>query len=282
MRSSRAILLVLFLLTGVFTLGTALQTRMLHWSGRSASDSVLKILLGDSRRIFANHFFVQADVSFHSGFYPSIFDQARAAEEKDSDVSHPGENEKEQLETSFLGKPTDWIDSFGRHFRPTIHTHLKGANVREMLPWLRISADLDPHRIETYIVTAYWLGRRMGKVDEAEQFLWEGLRANPNDPQLLNELGRLYYEERKDSTRARNVWLVALRQWQIKEKPTAKPNYLVLERILSGLTSVDVQQGRVQEALQYLDQLKQISPEPAQVQERIDELKAGIHKSLKW
>ena len=32
--------------------------------------------MGDSRQLFANHFFTKADVYFHSGYYPSVFDQA--------------------------------------------------------------------------------------------------------------------------------------------------------------------------------------------------------------
>ena len=32
--------------------------------------------MGDSQQLFANHFFTKADVYFHSGYYPSVFDQA--------------------------------------------------------------------------------------------------------------------------------------------------------------------------------------------------------------
>ena len=34
--------------------------------------------MGDSRRLFANQFFVEADVYFHSGYYPTIFDTPEA------------------------------------------------------------------------------------------------------------------------------------------------------------------------------------------------------------
>ena len=57
----------------------------------------------------------------------------------------------------------------------TEHTHLEGGNEREILPWLRLSAELDPQRVETYTVAAYWL-RAVGKMVEAEHFLREGLR----------------------------------------------------------------------------------------------------------
>ncbi len=38
----------------------------------------LNVLMGDSRRMFANHFFVKADAYFHSGFYPTVFDNREA------------------------------------------------------------------------------------------------------------------------------------------------------------------------------------------------------------
>ena len=71
-------LILLLLLAACFSLATVLQGRASGWSKRGQSDNMLNVLLGDGRRLFANHFFVQADVSFHSGYYPSIFDQARA------------------------------------------------------------------------------------------------------------------------------------------------------------------------------------------------------------
>ena len=77
-------LILLVLLAACFSLATALQERVSSWSKRGDSDNVLNVLFGDGRRLFANQFFVQADVSFHSGYYPSIFDQARAPK----DTSH--------------------------------------------------------------------------------------------------------------------------------------------------------------------------------------------------
>ena len=67
-----------------FSLATLLQVRAPAGAERGQSDNVLNVLLGDGRHLFANQFFVQADVSFHSGYYPSIFDQAHAPK----DTSH--------------------------------------------------------------------------------------------------------------------------------------------------------------------------------------------------
>ena len=275
MRATTTLLITLLLLAGVFSLATVLQPQALKWTGRTQEQSILKIVMGDSRRMFANHFFIQADVSFHSGYYPSIFDQARQAEERDSDVAHPKEDEGKQLDAGFLGPPTDWVDRFGRRFRPVIHTHLHGQKIGELLPWLRISADLDPHRIETYLVCAYWL-ERIGKTDQAVLFVREGLRANPGNPDLLYELGLLYFEGDKDFSMARNLYLAALRRWDAVEGHKQKPDQNLREEILGGLVRVAEQSEQLNQAVGYLEQMKAISPDPDAIQKLIDEIKKKL------
>ena len=51
-------------------------------------DNHEQVLLGDGRKLFANHFFVKADVSFHSGYYPSIFDQAQPSKDTRHMMEH--------------------------------------------------------------------------------------------------------------------------------------------------------------------------------------------------
>ncbi len=277
-RTFRHTLILLLLLAGVFSIATLLQARAGRWTNRSQSDSILKVLLGDSRRLFANHFFVKADISYHSGCYPSIFDQARQAEEQENAVAHGGDHGESEHEEKggFLGEPTDWIDRFGRHFKITQHTHLEGGNISEILPWLRISADLDPQRIETYTVAAFWLSSRLGKVDEAERFLREGLRANPNNAEILFELGKLQYENRHNVDRARNIWLAALHWWQEQEPATKKSDKFVFEEITANLARLEEREGNGMRAIQYFELAKQVSPNPASLQKQIDEIRAKL------
>jgi hypothetical protein len=56
------------LLALCFTLAAYVQPRVQTWSDRARSDNALDIVLGDGRRIFANHFFIKADAYFHSGY----------------------------------------------------------------------------------------------------------------------------------------------------------------------------------------------------------------------
>ena len=279
MKTARAILILLFLLTSAFTLATLLQSHAVQPVGPAQPDSLLSLLLGDSRRLFANHFYHKADAYFHSGLYPSIFDQARESEEKENHMAaeqhgeaHEHDEDAHEEGMSFLGRPTDWIDRFGRHFQVTEHTHLQGGNIREILPWLAISAELDPQRIDTYTVASYWLRRQLGKADEAEQFLRQGLRANPDSYEILFELGRLYYENRHDAARARNIWKLALRRWQEKEGVKKEPDYVALGKITIDLAHLEEVEGNYAEAIKWLQLTKEHSPNAGSVQKQIDAL----------
>ncbi len=270
-------LILVLLFVACFTLATCLQPlRAAREESEGPSGDVLVLLLGDGRKMFANEFFAKADAYFHRGNYPSIFDQNSGKEENHMTAeavhgdAHTDEDPDEHEEKA--APPGDWIERFGRHFYPTVHAHLANGEEREMLPWLRISAELDPHRVESYTVAAYWLRDRLGKVDEAEQFLRGGLQANPNNPELLYELGRLCGENRKDFARARNLWVAALRRWREVEATKDKPNQFLLEEILGSLARLEVQQGRINQAIDYLKQLKEASPNPEAIQKQIDEL----------
>lgn len=279
MKRASPYLVLGLLLVVCFSLATTIQPRTRSWSDRAKSGNVLKLLFGDGRRMFANHFFVQADVSFHRGYYPSIFDQRTPPKESPMATGHDeheehgaGEHEKEM---SFLGQPRDWIEAFGRHFRVTKHTHLAQGQVREILPWLKLSAELDPERVETYTVTAYWL-HGLGKDKEAEEFLREGLHNNPNSYEILFALGKVYQESLHDNDRAQNVWNVALKKWHQQEDGKKEPNLLLLDEISVNLAHLEEESGRYQRALELLEQAKTASPNPDALQERIDELRAKM------
>jgi tetratricopeptide (TPR) repeat protein len=279
------------MLTMGVSLATLLQPRAVQWNPRSQSGNVLKMLLGDGRRLFANHFFEQADVYFHSGYYPSIFDRSAAPKdtkhltesEADHDHDHdhgsggkPKDESEHEKEMSFLGKPHDWVEAFGRHFIVTEHTHLENGNEREILPWLKISAELDPQRIETYTVAAYWLRSRLGKVKEAEEFLREGMRNNPNSYEILFELGRLYSENYHEPNHARNVWELALQKWESRESGKKEPDLFALEQIALNLSRLEEQQNNIPRAINLLELAKKASPHPQALQEQIDELRRKL------
>jgi tetratricopeptide (TPR) repeat protein len=300
-------LMLILLLTVCGSLATYIEPRAPSLDRpRAQSAGLLETLMGDSRRLFATHFLLKADAYFHSGYYPGIFDSGKSFEEShiaaesDDDPGHTGEEhgkkgeeahdhaEQAEAEAGFGGAPRDWIDRFSRHFYPSTHTHLDddvpatpgsppqkgGLNVREILPWLKLSAELDPQRIETYVVGAYWLRSRLGKAKEAEEFLRDGLRENPGNPALLLELGKIHSESANGSDSARNLWNLAIRKWQEIEAPRKEPDKLLLGQIASHLAKLEENSGNLDRALACWTLVKRVSPRPQLVEKRIAEIQA--------
>jgi tetratricopeptide (TPR) repeat protein len=281
-----------------FALATSLEPWFQAWAGsRAQSANVLQVALGDGRRLFARHIFVKADAYFHNGYYPSLYDNRQDYNQAHIvEGMHRSGNDDDQAE-DFLGPPRDWIDAFGRHFFPARHTHLGDSGCgrsccqrpkqdttattethrgeeREILPWLRLSAQLDPNRIETYLVTAFWLRTALKKPDEAEQFLREGLRANPGNYEILFELGRIYHENRHDAERARNIWELALQKWREQQAGQPDPDIFLYAQVLGHLAKLEEEQQNYAKALELLQALQQVSPYKESVQKWIEGLKA--------
>jgi hypothetical protein len=264
-------------------------------NSQKQSDNFFSLLLGSSGRIFANSFFVKADAYYHSGYYPTIFDNNAAFQTPHlaADTGAVASHNQDEAE-NFMGPPRDWIDAFGRHFMPNRHSHLDeggpaedlsdSKEVREILPWLKLSAQLDPQDIKTYVVTAYWLRTRMYQVGEAEQVLRDGLRNNPGNPQLLYELGRVYDETYHDSNRSRNIWEAGLRSWA-QEKPGVSESSrlewknenfddrFIFEQLQTSLAKLEQKAGNTDAAIAHWEKTKAASPQPAGIQTLIDTLK---------
>src|SRR2546426_11142862 len=102
--------LVLLLLLGLaFSLAAIGEPRVSQRSTRDQSASVLDVLFGDGRRLFASQFFRKADVYFHSGYYPSIFDAAQTNKEShhltEAEPDHEKEEHEHEEHMNFLGPP---------------------------------------------------------------------------------------------------------------------------------------------------------------------------------
>ncbi len=191
-------------------------------------------------------------------------------------------------ETGFMGAPRDWLDAFGRHFFPNRHTHLDegGAaddlsnsdQVREILPWLKLSTELDPKNVQNYTVTAYWLRQRMHKTAEANQVLLDGLRENPGSCDILFELGRLYAESDHDTNRAENVWNAAARNWRpVEGDEDAKyANDFIYEKITTQLGRSQLNEGHWPQAIQWFQAAQKVSLTPEALQKLIDGAKAKM------
>lgn len=277
------LLVVALLLTLAFGLaakiGPQLDARLV--ANGEDDDNPAAHWLGDSRQLFANSFFVKADAYFHSGYYPTIYDNnAPFKTPHIGEDSHTMESKNSGDEETIFSQPHNWVERFELNFFPSYHTHLDqggvdgngAAEVKEIMPWLKLSAELDQKRIETYLVTAYWLRVRMHKVNEAEEFLRDGLRANPGSAAIIYELGQLYREGRNNFPQARNLYLAALDSWGRENSGKDEQDKFLLAHIASALVELEKHEGNTAKAVEYLKLLKRVSPSPDAIQKQIDEL----------
>ncbi len=244
----------------------------------------LAVLLGDGRRMLADLAFVKADVYFHSGFYPTLFDSRQAHQ-----TPHLAEDagvvasRNAGGEDSFLGPPADWIEAHNRQHRPNRHTHLgadahvggSSGSEREILPWMKLAGTLDPSQAEYYTVTAYWL-RRLNRPEQAEACLREGLRANPGSPEILFELGRSRFQA-ADFDRARNLWAGAWQRWKQRElaKPEAAHDRFLAALILLHLAQLESRAGDRAACEQWLLTLLPYAVNRSAVEKRLEDVRAG-------
>jgi tetratricopeptide (TPR) repeat protein len=277
-------LLFVALLIVSFGIASKLEPQFQAMSLSRADGDIFKITLGEGRALLANEFYVKADSYYHSGYYPTIFDNRQNFETPHmaADTGAVASKNKGEEDENFRSAPLDWIDSFSRHFYPNRHTHLdeggatgdlsESSDVREILPWLKISAELDPHNVQTYVVTAFWLRTKMHKDTEAQAFLRDGLRNNPDSYEILYELGRLYDESYHDIVRARNVWELAVQKWSKLDLDARKENRIIFEQISTHLGELESNQDNLQQAIRWFEAAKIVSLTPDALQKRIDEL----------
>jgi hypothetical protein len=99
------------------------------------------------------------------------------------------------------------------------------------------------------VTASYWLRTTLKKPDQAEQFLREGLRANPDSYEILLELGRVYFYNRTNYFVARNIFILASQKWRLQEAAGKKPDPHAYEEILGEMVKTDRAQGDLKQEL---------------------------------
>ena len=155
------VLLLLALLIFCFGLAANLQPHFQACeSRRHQSNAFFSLAARRQQQNVCEQFFRQGRRVLSQRLLPDDFRQQRQAFQTPHMAEDTGAvNSKNHgdEDTSFMGPPRDWLDAFGRHFIPNRHTHLDEGgpaddlsgsdNVREILPWLKLSADLDPDNL---------------------------------------------------------------------------------------------------------------------------------------
>jgi len=138
-------------------------------SPAAAEGSLTEALLGEVRVLLGDRLYKQADVYFHRGL----------------DYKLP--------DTALTG---NWATRVHRELEPDEHLHAEGEQqIREIMPWLEMTMRVNPDDQESVLVAAYWLGRRLGRPDLAEQVLLRAQRQTPFAYAVQLEKAKLFLHE---------------------------------------------------------------------------------------
>ncbi len=193
---------VLLLWGGAFSMACRLSVLR---AGEPASDeSLAGRLLGAARVGLGEDAFVRADDYFHMGV---------------------GHHERKAFEDSVYQR-------LAADIRPSGHVHAEGYDVREIMPWLRVTTRMDPRNVPAYLTTAFWLAGALQRPDQAEQVLMEAQRNNPGDYRVLSERALLLLRRADDEAAAR-LFDAGIRRWPGPMDPEDEQARADLSQMLS-------------------------------------------------
>lgn len=160
-----------------------------RWPQAAAGGDVLSVAFGDARQMIAQALVHKADSYFHGGVdmdgghtcelhhdhgEQDHRDEHGAQDHHDHDPGHVHAVSRD---------PWRWINDHVR--APQVERHLAGARAVETIPILWASVRADPRNIDAWTTAWYIAARVMRDGELGARILEEGLRVNPDDPELL-------------------------------------------------------------------------------------------------
>ena len=190
-------------------------------------ENVLSRVFGEARKILSMQAYMAGDTYYHGGVSRRFKDECDKVKEAygewcpkcekftdDPEHEHHDEHETHhecdhghEVAHEEKGKQIgvskfNILPYIGELTKIGEHVHLHGEEEKELLPWFYYAVRLDPHNIEAYTIGGYWVASRLDRVDEGIDFLQEGLSNNPGTWQICEQLGRIYFWDKKDHERA--------------------------------------------------------------------------------
>lgn len=191
-------------------------------------EGALAVAFGDARETISRALVHKADSYFHGGIdmdchhlgghhHDDNCEDGCHEHDHDHEVDHDHDEDQDRAHEPESGHdgtardsfdPWRWINS--RIRAPEIHRHLEGKQTVELMPWFWASVRADPHNIEAWTTTWYVANNSMKDKKLALSVVDEGLKRNPDDPDLLLCRGRTLYDRgRGDVALARAAFLAA-------------------------------------------------------------------------
>ncbi len=183
---------------------------------------------------------------------------------------------KPEVNRAFSANP---FQNLSRSLDPVEHVHLNGETVAEILPWLWMAAKADPHNIQHYMVSSFWLAHEMGRPDLALDFLSEARCNNPFSYPIAMESGVIALNT-GDKEEATSQLDAGLAFWLLSEEKASYDAKNDRARMLLYRALLYEDSGRKKDAVLMLEEILALFPARSEINKRISELKSGDAPSL--
>ncbi|MBU0683417.1 MAG: hypothetical protein ABIH85_01550 [Candidatus Omnitrophota bacterium] len=209
-------------------------------------------VLGEGKSVVSTWSFLQADLYYHGGI-------RHLSEDGDLHDTH---DKKPAISAwNVLSRLKDDLSL-------TEHIHLKGDQIKELLPWLYYSAEIDPHNVQAITTTAYYVADMFAKPEEAINYLRKGLKNNINSWEIYAEMGKVYFRFMDNPAKAVN-FLVRAEQLMLKSKHDKYEE----RSILTFLAASYVKLGQNENAINTYLRLAELFPKDEAFKKKLDMLK---------
>lgn len=230
---------------GAFTLACLLTASAPPLS--DDTEGVASLLFGGSRSALSANFYDQADAFFHRG------------------VEHKQRR----------APINDWIQKLQADINPTAHRHADGRDSAEIIPWLKLATGADPHNVDAWLVSAFWLETGIQRPDLAGELLREAQRHNPRDHRILLERGRQHLRAGQFEAAA-DMLDAALTRWPGNQDPEDLQTRLDRAEILTYSAFLLEMAGRPDQAVTAFKNVLALFPERSYIRERARVLETGL------
>ena len=216
-------------------------------------------LLGESKSIVSSFSILQADLYYHNGVMDTDHhhDEHIALSEEQEDLHDEIKKPQEISRLNFLPYIAESLTI-------TDHVHLTEDQTKEIIPWLVYSTKIDPHNIQGYTLTAYYLAYKFGKPQDALNLLKQGIKNNPKAWEIYAELGGIYFNVFKDFKLSKKYFEKA---WRLLQK--TEYDKFQTRHILTLLASSNEKLGKNDIAINLYEQLHALFPKSAYYRKKI-------------
>lgn len=215
-------------------------------SAGAARKTAIGAVLNVSRTGLGLHFYEVADLYFHRGT-----DRVRHAALRGT-----------------------LFQRLGERVMPRVHVHREGGEIREIMPWLWMSVNADPQRVETYLVAAFWLVHGCDRPDLALDVLRAAAVNVPRHYEVYLEMGRVHLGMNDEQAAARAID-AALAVWPSGQDPDGEQALYGRVNLLMLRASLYEMEGHADKAVRLWRSVLDLRPDRQGIRERLAALTGG-------